>query len=112
MGRILRAEDDHTMRTFLARALERAGHEVFAVADGMEALKAVREAPFDLLVADIVMPSMDGFQLAERAEAAIPGLKVMFISGFPAVALRGRDAVRHRAKVLPKPFHIPALLDQ
>ena len=112
MGRILLAEDDHTMRTFLARALERAGHEVFAVADGMEALEAVRAGPFDLLVADIVMPSMDGFQLAERAEAAVPGLKVMFITGFAAVALRGRDAVRHGAKVLSKPFHLRELVEQ
>jgi two-component system cell cycle response regulator CpdR len=51
MSRILLAEDDATMRIFLAKALERAGHDVFAVGDGLEALSASKAVQFDLLVA-------------------------------------------------------------
>ncbi|MCZ6847953.1 MAG: response regulator, partial [Alphaproteobacteria bacterium] len=91
MARILLAEDDTTMRTFLAKALERAGHEVFAVGDGLEALAASKAVQFDLLVADVVMPSLDGFQLATRARASHPELRVMFITGFAAVTLRAQD---------------------
>lgn len=112
MARILLAEDDTTMRTFLAKALERAGHDLFAVGDGLEALAAARAVQFDLLVADVVMPSLDGFQLAARARLVHPDLQVMFITGFAAVTLRGRDQELRGAKVLSKPFHLRELVDR
>ena len=112
VSRILLTEDDTTMRVFLAKALERAGHEVFAVGDGLEALAAAKTVQFDLLVADVVMPSLDGFQLAARARSAHPDLKVMFITGFAAVSLRGRDAELAGARVLSKPFHLRELVDR
>lgn len=112
MSRILLAEDDTTMRVFLAKALERAGHDVFAVGDGLEALAAAKAVQFDLLVADVVMPSLDGFQLAARARASHPELKVMFITGFAAVSLKARDAAFSGAKVLSKPFHLRELVDR
>ena len=112
MARILLAEDDTTMRTFLAKALERAGHEVFAVGDGLEALAAAKAVQFDLLVADVVMPSLDGFQLATRARASHPELRVMFITGFAAVTLRAQDQELRGSKVLSKPFHLRELVDQ
>jgi two-component system cell cycle response regulator CpdR len=111
LSRILLAEDDTTMRVFLTKALQRAGHDVFAVGDGLEALAASKTVQFDLLVADVVMPSLDGFQLAARARAAHPELKVMFITGFAAVSLRGRDAEFVGAKVLSKPFHLRELVE-
>ena len=69
MNRILLAEDDASMRDFLAKALNRAGHEVDAVADGEEGLDALGEAPgaYELLLTDIVMPGVDGIELARRA---------------------------------------------
>ncbi len=112
MSRILLAEDDTTMRVFLAKALERAGHDVFAVGDGLEALAAARTVQFDLLVADVVMPSLDGFQLAARARAAHPELKVIFITGFAAVSLKAREQDLSGAKVLSKPFHLRELVDR
>ena len=112
MSRILLAEDDATMRIFLAKALERAGHDVFAVGDGLEALSASKAVQFDLLVADVVMPSLDGFQLAARARISHPELQVMFIAGFAAVMLRGRDQELRGTKVLSKPFHLRELVDR
>ncbi|MGE5537606.1 MAG: response regulator [Gemmatimonas sp.] len=120
MSRILLAEDDGTMRVFLSKALTRAGHAVTAVDDGLLALEAATAQRFDLLIADIVMPSLDGFQLAAKAKSRQPGLKVMFITGFAAVTLTSsggqpralRDAVGADAKILSKPFHLRDLVDE
>jgi two-component system cell cycle response regulator CpdR len=85
MAQILLAEDDDSMREFLAKALRRAGHEVVPVGDGLDALAQLSELPFDLLLADVVMPGLDGIELARRATKKQPGIKVMFITGFAAV---------------------------
>ena len=109
MAHILIAEDDESMRRFLARALTEAGHRVRAVGDGIEAAERLAEDDFDLLLADVVMPGMDGIELARRAAADHPGLRIMFITGFAAVALRHRD-VNKRTRVLSKPFHLRDLV--
>ena len=109
MLRILLAEDDESMRTYLTRALERVGYEVVAVDRGTAALPLLEKERFDLLLTDIVMPEMDGIELAQRAAAFAPDLRVMFITGFAAVALKaGRKTPD--AKVLSKPFHLKDLV--
>ncbi len=114
MARILLAEDDDSMRDFLAKALSRAGHEVEAVADGEDGLDVLGEAPgrFELLLTDIVMPGVDGIELARRAAEVDPGLKIMFITGFAAVALNAGASAPKDAKVLSKPFHLRDLVDE
>jgi len=112
MAKILLAEDDDTLRQFLEWELVKAGHEVFAVRDGGEALPVLAEGRFDVLVADIVMPEMDGIELARRAGAVDPGLRILFITGFSAVALRSRGARLPEAKVLSKPFHLRVLVNE
>ncbi len=87
MKRILLAEDDNDMRQFLTRALKTAGYEVVSFDNGRSAYERLREEPFSLLLSDIVMPEMDGIELARRATELDPDLKVMFITGFAAVAL-------------------------
>jgi two-component system cell cycle response regulator CpdR len=105
MARILLAEDDDSLRGFLARALERAGYEVKACADGEEAAEALGET-WDLLLTDIVMPGMDGIEVARLAAARQPGLRIMFITGFAAVALTAGERAPPGAKVLSKPIHL------
>ncbi len=113
MARILIAEDDEAMRRFLAKGLTRAGHEVTAVGDGESAEDAVGQEEFDLLIADIVMPGIDGIELARRAAKRRPSLQVMFITGFAAVALRAREEAPHGdTKVLSKPFHLRDLVTE
>ena len=112
MARILLAEDDGSMREFLAKALRRAGHEVTDVGDGLEAMSTLTEEPMDLLLADVVMPGMDGIELARRAAKEQPGIKVMFITGFAAVALKAREETSRGARVLSKPFHLRELVSQ
>lgn len=109
MIRILLAEDEAAMRTYLARALENAGYSVVAVDRGTEALPLLETEHFDLLLSDIVMPEMDGIELAQRCAEVSPETKVMFITGFAAVTLKAsREAPQ--AKVLSKPFHLRDLV--
>ena len=109
MTRILLAEDDDSLRGFLARALERAGYEVVQVDRGTAALPLIEAESFDLLLTDIVMPEMDGIELAQKAAVAAPEMRVMFITGFAAVALKAGKAAPS-AKVLSKPFHLRDLV--
>ena len=109
MIRILLAEDDTSMREYLARALTRVGYAVTAVGCGTEAMPLMKEGEFDLLLTDIVMPEMDGIELAQKASAIDPGIRVMFITGFAAVALQG-GRTAPEAKLLSKPFHLKDLV--
>ncbi len=112
MAKILLAEDDEDMRKFLERALQKAGHEVTAFGEGMSAFECVKEDSFDLLLTDIVMPEMDGIELARRAADLDPELKIMFITGFAAVALNPDNEAPKDAKILSKPFHLRELVQE
>lgn len=112
MTRILLAEDDDSMRGFLKRALERAGHDVIAFENGADAYERLKEEPFTLLLTDIVMPRMDGIELARRASELDPDLKIMFITGFAAVTLNNDIDAPKDARVLSKPFHLKDLVNE
>ena len=112
MTKIILAEDDNDMRQFLAKALEKAGYEVVSYDNGLSAYERLREEPFTLLLTDIVMPEMDGIELARRATELDPEIKVMFITGFAAVALHPDSRAPKDAKILSKPFHLRELVDQ
>jgi two-component system cell cycle response regulator CpdR len=110
MARILLAEDDDSLRQFLAVNLARAGHDVESHGDGDAAWEAIGRSSFDLLLTDIVMPGMDGIELARRAAESDPAMKIMFITGFAAVALSQNNPAPREAKVLSKPFHLRDLV--
>lgn len=110
--RILLAEDDNDMRRFLERALEQAGYRVVSFDNGLAAYNRLREEPFELLLTDIVMPEMDGIELARRATELDPDIKVMFITGFAAVALNPDSNAPRDAKILSKPFHLRDLVNE
>ena len=110
LSRILLAEDDESMRGFLVRALKKAGYEVLDFANGEDAFERLKAEPFTLLLTDIVMPKMDGIELARRASELDPDLKIMFITGFSAVLLNNDLAAPKDAHVLSKPFHLRDLV--
>jgi two-component system, cell cycle response regulator CpdR len=112
MVKILLAEDDNDMRRFLVKALEKAGHNVTSFGEGASAFEKMQGETFDLLLTDIVMPEMDGIELARRAAELDPALKIMFITGFAAVALNPDSKAPKEAKVLSKPFHLRDLVDE
>ena len=109
MIRILLAEDDDAMRVYLERALVNAGYAVDSVDRGTAAVPLLEEGDYDLLLSDIVMPEMDGIELAQHCAECSPSTKVMFITGFAAVSLKAsREAPQ--AKILSKPFHLKDLV--
>jgi two-component system cell cycle response regulator CpdR len=112
MARILLAEDDDSLRAFLVTSLNRAGHDVTAHGDGDSAWEALEHGAYDLLLTDIVMPGLDGIELARRGAEADPAMKIVFITGFAAVALSAQSQAPKDAKVLSKPFHLRELVNE
>lgn len=108
-ARILLAEDDGAMRTYLERALHNAGFAVDSVDRGTAAIPLLEANIYDLLLSDIVMPEMDGIELAQKCNEISPETKVMFITGFAAVTLKA-SREQPQAKVLSKPFHLKDLV--
>ncbi len=112
------AEDDKSMLNFLIIALERAGHKIVEAKNGDDALDALNEHDdIDLLLTDIVMPGIDGIELAQKATDKYPNIKVMFITGFAAIAmekynLKENDNNNKDAQMLSKPFHLNDLVEQ
>jgi two-component system cell cycle response regulator CpdR len=85
---------------------------VLSFSNGQDAYDRLLEEPFTLLLTDIVMPRMDGIELARRAREIDPNLKIMFITGFAAVTLNTENGAPTDAKVLSKPFHLKDLVDE
>ena len=109
MLRILLAADEQVMRAYLARALERSGYQVVAVDCDTAAAPLLEAERFDLLLTDIIMPEMDGIQLAHHRNMVSPTTDVIFITGFSGVALRAGASIPN-AKILAKPFHLKDLV--
>lgn len=106
MARILLADDDVATRDLVRRALETDGHSVQVTEDGSAALEALKGAslPFDLLITDVQMPSLDGISLVERAITHTPGLRIILMSGYPEQLGRAQGLGARHLKVLTKPF--------
>jgi len=109
MARILIAEDEEAVREFVARGLETYGHEVVAVEDGGAALERARATHFDLLLADIVMPVMDGIALALKLRDTAPDLPVLLMTGYAAEKQRAHNLDMLITDVLSKPFSLDQL---
>ena len=107
--RILVVEDDARLAATLERVLVAEGHEVERVGDGLEALRRAREEPFDLVVLDIMLPSLDGVGLCRRlrASAQVPVLMLTALGG-TSERVRGLDAGAD--DYLVKPFAYEELL--
>jgi CheY-like chemotaxis protein len=101
---VLLADDDDAVRGVISEMLAAEGYEVAAAADGPEALALARTRRFHILVTDTVMPAMDGFELAAELTRLDPGLRVLFTSGFAAVARDGAAGFPPTVGFLRKPF--------
>ena len=114
MARILLAEKDDTLRRFLVASLRRAGHAVEAVTDGPAVLASVAPGPgsYDLLLVNMLMPGLDGMDLARRVMSRAPHIRILFITGFAVVAMTRQFPRRPEARVLSKPFHLRDLVRQ
>mgnify|MGYP006290614647 CR=1 FL=1 len=113
-GNILVVEDEQTVRDFVERILERAGHRVSLAADGHDALSKIRKlsAPLDVLITDLVMPNMGGRDLTRKARELCPGLQVIFVSGYPQDSMNLQGLLDAATVFISKPFNVRDLLQQ
>lgn len=103
---VLLAEDDKSVGEMCRRFLEALDYKVLAAETPAEALKLVEQHPGDIhvLLTDVVMPGMDGRQLAQRISAVKPGVKVVFMSGYTADVIARRGVLDDGVQFLSKPF--------
>ncbi|RWC30448.1 response regulator [Mesorhizobium sp.] len=106
MAKLLIVEDDESVRTLAARALERAGHMIDIAADGAQGLALIRAARggYDLVVSDIRMPEMDGIQMAKAAAALFPAMKILLMTGYADQRERAEELNGVIVDVVQKPF--------
>lgn len=109
--RILVAEDDAMVMSLLVRLLAEQGYEVRVAPNGTEALRLALQEPVDLLVTDVRMPLMDGWELSRRLHERWPELPVLFISGYDVELSRGTQRQGVGA-FLRKPFDPDDLVRQ
>ena len=106
MKKILVADDEESVRLVLKQMLEAVGYKVDTAADGSQALAKMKADNYDLLIADINMPVMDGVELLKKSRELFPQLPVIFVTGF------GRDKIIVQAMkeglsdFLQKPFRM------
>ena len=108
---ILVVEDTDTVRALVAQTISSYGYTVLEASNGAEAIElaAQHAGSIDLLLTDVVMPEMNGRELAERLVADYPGLKVLFTSGYPADAVLRRGIATHEAAFIGKPYPMETL---
>jgi two-component system cell cycle sensor histidine kinase/response regulator CckA len=112
LARILVVEDEDVVRELVRSALERRGHEVTVARDGAEALAlcADGERAFDLILTDVVMPQLNGAELAERVSVLRPALRIVFMSGYTRGTIDERLLLQPGRAFLQKPFTVAELL--
>lgn len=110
-GTILLVEDEAMVRAVAERALTRQGYTVVTAANGEEGLERLEDGEtFDLLISDVVMPTMDGPTLVRHARQKYPELPILFMSGYAEEQLRKSIDIE-RVAFLPKPFSVQQLAE-
>jgi len=109
--KVLVVEDNPAVREFIVRSLSLDGYELTAAIDGQQALDILASDRYDLLVSDIVMPNVDGIELARKASVEYPDIKIIMISGYSQERVRAHnlDSLVHR--VVAKPFSLEEICE-
>ena len=114
MAHILLVDDEAAVRDFLAELLQLDAHEVTTASDGHHAIRAVEQAPFDLMIIDLVMPEKEGIETIIEIRQKHPDLKIIAISGGGRGSAGDYLAMATQlgaARTLEKPFTNDTLLD-
>jgi two-component system, cell cycle response regulator CpdR len=114
MAHLLIVEDDPSVRTLAARALESAGHQVTLAEDGEEGLAKIGESGrrLDLVVSDIRMPGIDGIEMARSAAQRFPHLRILLMTGYADQRERAAELSGTVLGVLQKPFTLAEIRDR
>jgi DNA-binding NtrC family response regulator len=108
--RILVVDDSAAMVATLVATLVEDGYEVRGASDGPEALRRLGAEPFDLVIADVVLPGMGGMQLLEQVKRLRPDTPVLLVTGYATPEVAREALGKGAAGFLEKPFNIDQLL--
>ena len=108
--RVLVVDDEASIRDLLAKTLALAEYDVDVAADGRSALERMRMYPYDLLIADLKMPGMDGLTVIREAKRYKADLPVIIITGFSTESSAIEAVNLGVAGYLTKPFRVPQVL--
>jgi CheY-like chemotaxis protein len=108
---ILVVEDEEMVRKLMCEVLELEGYRVLPCSDPAEAIQESRQrcGEIDLLLTDVVMPGMNGWDMAKRIREIIPDLRVVFMSGYTEHTLTSNGEIDPQCEYLQKPFSLAAL---
>jgi signal transduction histidine kinase/CheY-like chemotaxis protein len=109
---VLVVEDADDVRTFVCRALPPRGFRVLSAASPAEAIRLVQDfpEPIDILLTDVIMPGLNGHELYRRLLVTRPGLKVLYMSGYPAEGISHQGVLDPGVHLVPKPFVVGVLI--
>ena len=116
MASILIIDNDESIRTMLRTALEDQGYEVREAADGQDGLRQYRENPADLIILDIFMPEISGFEVMLELESEFPDVKIIAISGGAQMGLESKDFLKMLSRLgalqtSPKPLPLTKMIE-
>ena len=111
-GSILVVDDEESLRRLVVRKLEKAGFQTVAVTNGCEALEAVRQCTFDLMLLDVMMPGMSGMDVLEIVSAEQPGLVVIMLTAMCDEKTVSKAFNLGAHDFIPKPFSLAELVDE
>jgi CheY-like chemotaxis protein len=107
---ILVVDDDSQVRKLFSQVLNKAGYAVYEACNGLEAKAFLQRIQFDLIILDLNMPEMDGFEVLKFARSELPGVKIIVASGFMQGTMLKAAKLFGAAATLDKPVPISLLL--
>lgn len=115
VAKILIVDDDPVVLTLVEETLSPHGHQLRSVQNGHAAVASLQDGPYDLIIADLFMPGMDGFELIKAVRALHPEQKILTISGYGQTSSSGVDYLEFAEnlganEILEKPFRPDDLL--
>jgi CheY-like chemotaxis protein len=107
---ILVVDDDPQVRKLFSQVLNKAGYSVYDACDGLQAKSFIQRIQFDLIILDLNMPEMDGFEVLKFARSELPFLKIIVVSGFMQGTMLKAAKLFGAAATLDKPVQMSLLL--
>ncbi|RMF61403.1 MAG: sigma-54-dependent Fis family transcriptional regulator [Calditrichaeota bacterium] len=106
IGRVMVVDDEENIREVLSSYLQSLGYEVETATDGQDALDKYQEGMYDLVISDLLMPSIDGLELLKKIRARDKNVIFLMITGYPSIETAVEAIKKGAYDYITKPFHM------